>query len=85
MLLTAETRLGRRATGAFHLLLAVTRPIQSDPTIAGRLIADRIEADDPVDGAFRSALGEARRQANALDADAARRAWDWTTELLARP
>ena len=80
-----HTRLGRNARGALRIMLTLTRPFQTSPDVAARLIADRLGAPDFRDGAYNGAEGTAKRAANARDQDAADRAWEWTNDLLVRP
>lgn len=79
-----RTSLGRNARGAFRLLLTLSRPFQTEPQVAAQLIADRLAAANFHDGAYRGLKGPAKWAADALDADAAERAWEWTNDLLAR-
>ncbi|OYO16671.1 hypothetical protein CGZ93_18095 [Enemella dayhoffiae] len=77
-----RTGLGRHARGVLRLLLTVTRPFQTSPEIPARLIADRLAASDFQDGAYLGPKGPAKKAANARDAAAASRAWEWTDDLL---
>jgi NAD(P)-dependent dehydrogenase (short-subunit alcohol dehydrogenase family) len=78
-----RTRLGRNAPARRRLLLAVTRPFQSDPGVPAGLITRRLRADDFIDGAYWGLRGPAQRAPNVTD-EAAALAWDWTQRLLDR-
>jgi NAD(P)-dependent dehydrogenase (short-subunit alcohol dehydrogenase family) len=77
-----RTGLGRRATGAFRVLLAMTRPIQSRPEVPAELLASLVESDQLTDGAYLSNAGNASRSALSRDPIAVAAARSWTEEQL---
>lgn len=77
-----RTNLGRTATGAFRVMLTVTRPMQVPPDRPARLIHRVL--DDPAvrNGDYLGEKGPARRSPLADDEQAAR-TWDaWTRKTL---
>ena len=77
-----RTRLGRSATGAFRILLSLTRPIQAPPGRPAALVARVLTDPGVANGDYRDARGPARRSTLAQDDDLARAAATWSDALL---
>jgi hypothetical protein len=78
-----HTGLGRNATGAFRILLTLTRPIQAPPARPASLIVRVLDGPAVVDGAYLAEKGPAARSPLALDDALAGAMREWTDKLLA--
>jgi retinol dehydrogenase-14 len=77
-----RTNLGRTATGAFRLMLTLTRPMQVAADRPARLIHRVLDDPDVQNGAYVGEKGPARRSP-LTDDEAAARTWDaWTRKIL---